>query len=372
MSEPWIRDPLLGALCDPQALASFSELEWEDLLARARATHLLGRLDCLLVERGVMDRVPEKARLRFLEARTFATRNQTDIRFEVNRVARALSRLDIPIVLLKGAAYMFANLPPACGRLASDLDIMVGRESLEKVEHTLRAAGWQTHKVTDYDDHYYREWMHEIPALWHPDRLFVVDVHHTILPTTSRYKANTKALFASALQLDDRSLKVLCPADMVLHSAVHLFAEEFMSGLRDLADLHDLLEYFGRTGVFWDELIIRSSLHELDRILYYLLRYARRVFSTNIPNSVEMASQRHAPQMIVRTIMDLLVMSALKPLVPGQSRPGRRIALWLLLMRSHWLKMPPLLLAQHLFVKALYRWRTRFRSTLAKAESEPN
>jgi len=149
-------------------------------------------------------------------------------------------------------------------------------------------------------------------------------------------------------------------------------AEEFTSGLRDLADLHDLLEYFGKTDEFWDQLIIRSSLHGLDRILYYLLRYVRHVFGTNIPNSVEVASQRHVPHMFVRTIMDLLVMSALKPLIPGQSRPGRRIALWLLLIRSHWLKMPPLLLAQHLIVKALVRWRTSFKSTSAKAETEPN
>ncbi len=372
MSEPWTRDPLLGALRDPQALASFGELEWEALLARARATHLLGRLDCLLVERGLMDRVPEKARLRFLEARTFATRNQTDIRFEVNRVTRALSSLDIPIVLLKGAAYMFANLPPACGRLASDLDIMVRKESIETVEHTLLAAGWQTHKVTDYDDHYYREWMHEIPALCHPDRLLVVDVHHTIIPITSRYKPNTKALLASAVDLGDRSLKVLCPADMVLHSAAHLFNEEFTLGPRGIADLNDLLEHFGKTGGFWNDLLARSHLHGLERILYYLLRYTRRVFGTEIPNDVEKAAQTHAPHIIVRVIMDVLVMSALKSSGPGQSHPRRAIALSLLRIRSHWLKMPPLLLARHLITKALYRWRRRSRPTSASAEAKPN
>ena len=81
---------------------------------------------------------------------------------------------------------------------------------------------------------------------------------------------------------------------------------------------------------------------------------------------------RHAPNVIVRTIMDLLVISALKPLDPGQSQPDQAIALWLLYVRSHWLKMPPLLLARHLMTKALYRWRIRFRPALAKAETKPN
>jgi hypothetical protein len=71
-----------------------------------------------------------------------------------------------------------------------------------------------------------------------------------------------------AVALDDRALKVLCPADMVLHGAAHLFTEESASGLRQLADLHDLLEHFGKEPSFWSELLARSRLHGLERILY--------------------------------------------------------------------------------------------------------
>jgi hypothetical protein len=159
---------------------------------------------------------------------------------------------------------------------------------------------------------------------------------------------------------------------MVLHSAVHLFTEEFTSGLRQLADLHDLLEYFGKTEGFWNELLARSRLHGLGRILYYLLRYTGWIFGTDIPEHVQRAAQVDEPHMIVRKIMDLLVMSAVKPVAPGESHPGRAITLWLLYIRSHWLKMPPLLLARHLLTKALYRWRARLRPTLARAETKPN
>ncbi len=365
-------DPLLLALRSPDTLTKLSAAAWQSVLLRGRESGLLPRIHNLLDEFDLLDQIPEKARLRLNDAQVVAERNQTNIRFEVNRIVRALSGLDIPVVLLKGAAYLLADLPPGRRRFATDLDILIPKEHLDLVERTLLAARWQRADVTDYDDLYYRQWMHEIPPLWHPDRLFVVDIHHTILPTTSRYKPDANALLASAVQLDDPSLKVLCPADMVLHSAVHLFTEEFASGLRQLADVHDLLEYFGKTEGFWDELLSRSRLHGLNRILYYLLRYTPPVFGTGIPDYVDRALRRDAPNMVIRTVMDRLVMSALKPRAPEQSPRSQAFALWLLYVRSHWLKMPPLLLAQHLMTKALYRWRIRFRPTLAKTEAKSN
>jgi hypothetical protein len=250
-------DSLLLALREPATLVKLDEPGWRDLLARARASGLLVRLEAMLAELGLLQQIPEKARIHLAEARCFLRRNQTDVRFEADRIARALARLNTPIILLKGGAYLLANLPPAERRFAADLDILVQHEHLETVERTLRAAGWQSERLAEYDDRYYREWMHEIPPLWHPERLFAVDVHHAILPRTSRYKPDTAALFAAAITLDDRTLKVLCPADMVLHGAAHLFTEEFASGLRQLADLHDLLEHFGQEPTFWSELLAR-------------------------------------------------------------------------------------------------------------------
>ena len=76
---------------------------------------------------------------------------------------------------------------------------------------------------------------------------------------------------------EDR-LRVLCPADMVLHSATHLFHNEDLSqGLRDLADLDSLLRHFGQEPGFWEELPRRAAELDLARPLYYGLRYATRV-----------------------------------------------------------------------------------------------
>ena len=362
---------ILRVLRHPEAITEFSDLDWADFFVRVRTAGLLARIAALLEERELLDRVPEKARLQLDEVHTFLKRNQTDLRFEANRVTRALENLAIPIVLLKGGAYLLADLPPADRRMVSDLDIMVEKRNLDAVERELREAGWRMEDVTEYDERYYRRWMHEIPPMWHPDRLFAVDLHHTIVPLTSRQQPDADALFEAAVSLENERLKVLCPADMVLHSAVHLFNEEIGLGLRDLLDLHDLLTHFGKDQAFWDDLANRAHLHGLNRTLFYLLRYNRRLLGTEIPKRTLEAARKGGPNPVLRVLMDALFISALTPARLGVAQPGRALALWLLYVRSHWLKMPPLLLVKHLLTKALQRRRERIgRSAPPRPEAE--
>ena len=159
------------------------------------------------------------------------------MRWELNRIERALKHLRFPILLLKGAAYVAAGLP-ARGRLVSDIDIMVPRQALDGAEAALEAAGWRPIKLDPYDQRYYRTWMHELPPLVHPERGTVVDLHHTILPPTSRLKPDPAKLWSAAQPLGTGPLHVLAPPDMVPHSAAHLFHDgDLRLSLRDLVDM---------------------------------------------------------------------------------------------------------------------------------------
>ncbi len=345
--------PLLAALREPASVLALGASEWNELLTMARRRGVLARLGLLLQEQNLIDRVPGKARDRFLDARRLAEWNQTRLRFEVNRLLRALADLDVDLTLLKGAAYLLADLPAARGRMASDLDIMVPRERLEAVERAMTAAGW-THVKTDaYDQHYYRTWMHELPPLVHPARNMVTDVHHSIVPVTSRLKPDVAALLQAAQPLQNPRLKVLEPADMVLHGATHLFYDsELVNGLRDLVDLDCLLRHFGQREHFWVQLSARTKLHKLGRPLYYLFRYSRRYLATPIPDSRWAAVQADAPTPAVRFIMDRLVNATVgRSPDPGASDGG--LARRLLSVHAHLIRMPPALLVRHLVIKNL-------------------
>ena len=129
--------------------------------------------------------------------------------------------------------------------------------------------------------------MHELPPLVHRERGTELDVHHTILPRTSRLKPSADKLWASAVKLEGSELQVLSPVDMVLHSAANAFHDgEISLAIRDLADIHDLLVHFGEDASFWDNLTPRGRELDLSRPLYYALRYSRLLLGTQIPDAV--------------------------------------------------------------------------------------
>ena len=350
-------DPVLAALRAPRTVLALDADGWMHLIHAARRHGLLARLSADLNEAGLLEQVPGKAREQLAEATATAVLNRTVMGFEINRVRRALRGLDVPVVLLKGGAYLMAGLPAQRGRVAGDLDIMVPRTRLDEVERAMTAHGWVPLIADPYDQHYYRDWTHQIPPLHHQERRTELDIHHTIAPPTSRARPDTVALFQDARPLPDCGVAVLSPPDMVLHSAVHLFNEEMGMGLRNLFDLHDLLIHFGGQPGFWPALAARARLHGLGRPLFYCVHFCARVCGTPIASEGKAAVAQFGPGRLVGALMDWLVPLAILPNPPGHARRGAGLARWLLFVRAHWLKMPPGMLARHLAIKALRRAR---------------
>ncbi len=258
------QDLLVWALLDPARTLALEPRGWNDVLLLGRRHGVLARLGERLREHGLLERIPYKARGHIRAVCIAAESSQTAIRWEVTKVLRALADVDSPIILLKGAAYVMAGLPAARGRSVGDLDLMVPRNKIEEVERALIEKGWKPSEMEEYDQRFYRDWMHEIPPMQHPERETVLDIHHTIVPLTSRFHPDAAALLAASVPLDNPRLRVLGPADMVLHSTVHVFNDEVGNPFRDLVDLHELLCHFGGQPGFWDDLIVRAKLHGLD------------------------------------------------------------------------------------------------------------
>jgi hypothetical protein len=328
---------------------------WEALIARAREADLLGTLEHRLRERGSLERVPHAPRAHFTAARILADAQKAAVRREVDEIVTALRAVDAPIVLLKGAAYLLADLPAAHGRIFSDVDILVPKHALPAVESALMLGGFATTHLHPYDQRYYRRWMHELPPMQHVKRLTVVDVHHALVPETGRLHPDSSALFDAAVAIASRrDVSVLAPPDMVLHSATHLFHNEEMThGLRDLVDIDRLLRHFTAADVrFFDRLLLRAAEMELTRPLYYALRWSSRLLGTPIPEAAREKVRCYGPGAPTHALMHALLRHALPPTA---ERPATRWARRALYVRGHWLKMPVPLLAWHLTVKTLRR-----------------
>lgn len=344
---------LVEVLREPARMATLGVPEWDMLLRQASAAGLAATLCLLAEEQALLETLPPSARRRLGWARTAWERHVQAVHFELRQIRKALAGTGLPLILLKGAAYLVAGLPAAGGRMFSDIDILVPKDRLGEVESRLTLHGWATTHHDAYDQRYYREWMHELPPMQHMRRGSAIDVHHAILPQTAAVRPDP-ALLRAAARPAGEGCHVLAPCDMVLHSATHLFSEgEYHHGLRGLFDLHRLLCHFGalETG-FWTALPARARELQLERPLFYALRYCSRLLETPVPAHALDAARRGRPPAPMLLLMDALFGRALRPPHPSCATALDPAARTMLYIRGNWLRMPPLMLSRHLFHKA--------------------
>jgi hypothetical protein len=350
-------DPLLTRIYrDPYVSSRLSLVEWDTLIRQARRAGLLARLHTVLATHRQLDMIPLEARWHFVAATTLTDKQQIAVRWEVEQIADALSRLAIPLIVLKGAAYVIAGLPAAQGRLFSDIDILVPRDQLAMVEAELMLAGWQPSGLSDYDQRYYRRWMHEIPPMQHVKRSTVIDVHHAILPDTARYHPDSAKLRSRAILVNGmHNVFVLSAEDMLLHSATHLFHDgELPHGLRDLTDLDLLFQHFSAVPGFWSRLHERAEELDLTRPLFHAQRYVQHFLGTPIPADFVRSLAPTAPGYTTQIVLDAIFQRALSPAHMSCADALTPLARKAAFIRAHWLRMPMRLLLPHLFHKAFF------------------
>lgn len=344
--------PLLAAtLRAPDRIARFSLAEWDLLIRQARQSGLLARLYRQFADSDLLAALPHPVRWHFEAADTLAQKQQIAVRWEVEQIRDALAGLGFPLIVLKGAAYVVAGLPAARGRLFNDIDILVPRELLNQTEAALMLAGWHASGLSAYDERYYRRWMHEIPPMQHVHRATVIDVHHAILPETARYFPDPEKLrrtIEPAAGLP--GVFVLSAVDRILHSAAHLFHDgELPHGLRDLSDLDLLLRQAAAAPGFWPQLLKRAADLQLERSLFYALRYTQHFLDTPVPQD---ALRHAAPAAGLLKLMDAVFSRALAPIHASCDDRYSGLARQAAYIRAHWLRMPAHLLLPHLLHKA--------------------
>jgi len=347
---------LLDILKNPTGMAELGTGQWNRLLLDAHLLKLRGRLAYEARASGLWQDLPEKVRQILTNAEVETTARQRKIRWEINRVRRALFGFSDKVILLKGGGYLAQNLDCARGRICADIDILVAKNNLDIVENHLLTAGYYSEVLNDYDQKYYRQWAHELPPLRHPDRMVEVDIHHNILQLTSRYSLDIDPMIRAAVKVED-NIYTLCPEDMLIHSFVHLFVDgSVKASLRNLLEQHDMIVEFSRDSTFWPRLMDRAEELKLTRPVFYGLRYCRYFLDSPVPDEVTARGTRAAPGAAILKIMDLMVRRSMVPYGDNRSKLTDYLATNGLYIRAHWLRMPFMMLVGHLTAKFFRRY----------------
>jgi len=290
--------------------------DWELLIRQARRANVLGRVAFLLDENNQLQYVPEKPRLHLEGALSVCEANNRSVKWEFNQLYQALHQENIEFILLKGAAYVMNSESASKGRLFADVDILVHKDQLDKVELILSQKGWMSSNLDSYDQKYYRNWMHELPPMRHLKRQTTLDVHHTIIPPTVSVNLSAEKLWVNRRAIKNYDgVYVLSLADIILHSATHLFYEgEFENGFRDITDLDLLLKQFiNLEHGSWEQLIFRACELDLLCSLTYAMRYCSKILATPIPLKIVDKLSKQNIGIIKQNFMDFLFLRALMP-----------------------------------------------------------
>jgi len=359
-----MRDPLLALLRDPAPALPTTPRAWSDRVAEARSSGLLPALAHRV--QGLPQAPQAQSHLQaclHLQALRVGYMQR-----EIQHIADALEPLGVPWVLLKGAAYVALDLPFAAHRQFGDIDLLVARRDLRRVEGALMAAGWVGDKQSDaHDERFYREWSHEVPPVTHVRRGSTVDLHHAIAPPLGRYPVDTERLLATAVRVPGfQHMRTLQPVDLVLHSALHsVLSGEFDRALRDLLDIDALIaHHLAEDPGFEAQLSARAAELGLSSVLMQM-QWQRQAQLAVMPS--------HWPSL---SAWQWLTSRLLRPAftVAGGSWHPNRAGFWRscaqagLYLRAHRLRLPLRLLLPHLLHKLRRRWRDHHAPTEATLE----
>lgn len=326
---------------NPSHINNINSEQWNAILIQARSTQCLGQLEARLNSDNLLSEIPEAVFKHLKLARITAQRRAEAAIWEVDVIRRAIHR-DTPVILLKGCAYLAAKDSNSEGRFFSDIDVLVPRLYLGNTEAALMAAGWLSSNVNAYDQHYYREWSHEVPPMEHVRRHTIVDLHHAIIPPISRYSVPTELLL-EALEECSPGIYTLSRADRVIHCAIHLIQEGEASKIfRDLYDLYSLLKEH------YPEASDREKLYDRAQIL------GLRKLVTSAANAAEVVFSPNKKKPPHSYLTDILISVANTSHPSTEQRFFSGISRIALLAHSHWMKMPLNILIPHLARKTAF------------------
>lgn len=341
---------LVDVMNHPAKIEALSVVDLDRLVRFARRSNVLANLAQRV---RAESHVPASLEDVFQGAEIYAAEQSRRIEWELQQLAPYIRDLGCPVLVLKGGAYLAMGLRSSRYRLVSDVDLLVAESEVSRVEAHMLAHGYRSKEEEEYDERYYREWMHEVPPMLHLARGTVVDLHHTISPPVSRLPVDADKLIERSVPLEQfEPFRRLCDEDLVLHLCIHMFhAGELDNSLRELFDLDAMLRRFAEDDSFWTRLPARSQEMAAIRPLYFGVHFCHRLLHTPIPDEVRRFLDIAAPLQPWRGVLEAMMQRSLLPEAGERPSLLRAFSVDMMLWRAHWLRMPTGMLIKHLWTQ---------------------
>lgn len=254
--------------------------DWDDLLEQAEQHQVSPLLHRALDDPERRAVVPAAAMER-LEASYFNTAaGNASLFAQLTGVLEALRAAGAPVIGLKGAhlaEIVYGNLTL---RSMGDVDLLVRREDLPRVEQVLTGLGYHPQEIRSARD--YSVHRHLLPFV--RAGAFPIEIHRTI-DESGQFEIDVEGLWgrARAARIAGVEALVLSPEDLLLHLCLHTaFQHGFRVPLRQICDLAETVQRYGPE-LDWRGLVRTAETSGLGKVCYYALAVAESLLGAAIP-----------------------------------------------------------------------------------------
>jgi hypothetical protein len=218
----------------------------------------------------------------------------------LEEIRGVLASRGIPILYIKGAAFLDTLYPDLSERSMCDVDVLVGPKHQPAAAEVLSSMGFRrsgpVNRPVTYDEHY--EWVflrdHPSPITFELHRGFCQDQRHSI---------DYDGIWARHVVYErgGRIIPTLCPEDCLLHVALHEAMHSFIIDGRSAEDIQRIVSIWKPN---WDTVVARAKQWQMTFALYVSLHASIRQRATQVPDDV-MAALR--PGKVRHALLERLV-----------------------------------------------------------------
>ncbi|QQR89339.1 MAG: nucleotidyltransferase family protein [Myxococcales bacterium] len=208
----------------------------------------------------------------------------------------------IPLLYLKGSAYLDTLYPDLGSRKMCDVDVLVQPKHRYQAGQTLESLGFARigpeNRPVTRQEHY--EWVY----IKNEPFPFVFELHESFCQT-QRYPIDYEQIWQRALcyEVRGRSIPTLCPVDSLLYTALHEALHSFIIDHRSSEDMRRIVEVWRPD---WHQVVEQAKAWKMTLALYVSLRASELQKGLSVPSWVVKALQPSALRLAaLRKIIDL-------------------------------------------------------------------
>ena len=228
----------------------------------------------------------------------------------LHEVVETCRRLDIDLMLLKGASLALTVYSGFHDRPMGDLDVVAHGDDAERLWTALREEGWALE--FEGGGEFYEGHQHLPPLVWSGGLGVVLEIHRSLLASRTPFLIGEEEWWASARRVDfgGHDVAVLEPGAQLIYLSMHFAWSHTLS--RGLArTVRDVCAVIAHTAPDWEEVVRRASAARAASSLYWTLRLAGSLGGAEVPAEVLERLRPSRPNWVLNALERSFVEAAL-------------------------------------------------------------